>query len=239
MTSVQPDTDRLWRAIDSITKPSSRPVVRDEAVAHLVELRDSGRLAVAVTSKQGTIPSLWEQAEEALFGGEQQIGGGSKPLRERSIADMDLMETMSDIRESIGWNLDGRKIREKRGTVPAQMRQLAAFIATNEPANVDLWIDKLERWARLLGVRLNALEHQPKPVYLRNMPCPTCKTRQVTVERDGDKVVVPAIVIDFREGYVRAAECQACGDAWFRGPDLEALAEVANPIGPFGEVVSA
>ena len=42
--------------------------------------------------------------------------------------------------------------------------------------------------------------------------------------------MAPPLVIDFRDGAVRAAECTACAAVWWRGPDLEALAlELAGP----------
>src|SRR4051812_25037628 len=39
-----------------------------------------------------TVPSLWDQSTAALFGGEAGSGRGSKPLRERSVADLNLIE---------------------------------------------------------------------------------------------------------------------------------------------------
>jgi hypothetical protein len=75
------------------------------------------------------------------------------------------------------------------------------------------------------------LDHAPRDVHLRNTPCPECGARQYTRRDDttGERMVFPAIKVDFADGLVRAAECQACGHAWFRGEDLESLAAVVNP----------
>lgn len=230
--------EKLWAAVSTICDPSTKRLNRDPDAEYIIELKDTGHLACrvdkhkAATSGHGTVPSLWEQAEQALFGGEQQIGRGSKPLRERSIADMDLMETMADIRESVSMNLDGRKVhpKDRRPTVPGQLRQLASFVVTNEPDHVELLGQKVAAWGRQLATYLRVLDHKERDVYVRNTPCPECGIRQVAEMRDGEKLVNPAIIIEFGDGYVRAARCRQCNFVWWRGPDLEWLADVTNPI---------
>lgn len=221
----------LWDAVDAITKPSMRQVTRDDAPEWLVELAEDATLTRcdvrsyrAATTNWGTQPSLWMQAEQALTTGTEAGGTGKSPLRERSPADLDLMETMLTIRESMSWQLTGRGITPKPG-MQAQMRQLAAHVVTNEPQHVQWWTYRFEQWERVLAVYLRAIDTGPRPVRLRNSSCPKCHVAQVTVETDSGPIVAPALVIDFVNGWIRAAECTACGASWFRGDDLGQLAE--------------
>jgi hypothetical protein len=220
-------TDRLWTAVDAITQPTTRRIHRAP-----LELFDDPELTYcrldqyqAATLAYGKIPPLWDQATWAVFGTEAGDGsGGRSPLRERTPADLDLMETLLTIRESMAWQLKGRNVKPRDG-MKAQMRQLASHLATHEPQHVEWWAYRFEQWARLLRTHLNALDNGPRDRYIRNTPCPLCKTRQVTIERDGDRRLVPTLVVDFVDGIIRAASCQACGHAWFRGEPLNQLAD--------------
>lgn len=224
----------LWEAVDSITKPTQQRVDREPDEADwLRDLADDPTLTVcdvatyrAATVSFGEVPSLWRQAETALQTGmEAGEGGNRTPLRERSPADLDLMETMLTIRESMAWQLPGRGI-VPRGGVPTQMRQLAAHVATNEPQHVAWWTYRFAQWSRMLARYLRAVETGPKPVRLRNAPCPECGTRQITLPTDDGPKVVPPILIDFTEaGWIRAATCSACMATWWRGEDLHRLAD--------------
>lgn len=221
---------RLWQAVDAITAPTHRKTHRDEATDDLAELWHTSAthcrvdVHTALVLAYGQIPPLWDQAMWAVFGSEAGDGsGGRSPLRERTPADLDLMETLLTIRESMAWQLPGRGITPKP-KIPAQMRQLAAHVVGREPQHVEWWAFRFEQWARLLNNHLNALDQGPKDRYLRNTGCPRCGARQVTIDRDGDPKVVPAIVVDFVGGWIRAASCQGCGHAWFRGDQLGDLA---------------
>jgi hypothetical protein len=254
------DTKRaIWDAVDRLTKPRRQRLerapeewVNDPAPAYLTDPaggiscsvaayrahREAHRAAVATWA---TIPSLWEQSTIALHGGEVQASGhGSKPLRERSIADLDLMEIRSLIRDTTRRELEQRNVpvpatrdRRQADFDPGEIRTLASKVIAEGNSTIahattdglDWWRHRFEQWGRLLETYLRTAEHAARPVRLRNAPCPDCGTRQVRVDVDGEAVVVPAIVIDFRDGYIRAAECSACGAAWFRGPDLQALAD--------------
>jgi hypothetical protein len=174
----------------------------------------------AYTRSHGTTESLWEACENLLHGsrGSQGGSGGKGIARERSITDMALLETMADIRETVGNNLTGRRLT-RRPTVPAQLRQLAAWIDAHEPDTVDFWTYRIEQWARLLQHYLQAATVQPKPVRIRGQACPACGAKTTVVEQeDGSRTVEPALVIDFAaNGMIRAAECQACGTVTWRG----------------------
>jgi hypothetical protein len=234
------DQAAVWAAVDKLTKDTRQKVLRAGDADWRVAFDEATRVCVvaqyraafeAATSGYAIIPSLWEQSTIALTGGEVQAGRGSKPLRERSIADLDLMEIRSIIRDTTRHELErlGEKtLRNADGSKvafhPNEMRRFASLALEKEPDRADWWQYRFEAWGRLLTTYLRNAEHQARPVYLRNSACPTCRTRQVTIDRDGEPTVVPALVIDFRDGYVRAAQCQACDTTWFRGPDLEQLA---------------
>lgn len=233
------ETSNLWAAVDAITKPTRVKIERDtESEWRTAVEADQGwehgtvcSVAVyratldrlrASESAYGNIPPLWDQAVWALTTGSEQ-GTGTTPLRERSPADLALMETLADIREAVQVQLEGRGVKPI-GTVPRQMRSLASTLGTlGNQGHIDWWAFRFESWTRVLRTHLNALEHQPKDVYLRNTACPTCKTRQVTIEREGEARVVPSLLIDFSGGWIRAATCQSCGDAWWRGDDMGRL----------------
>jgi hypothetical protein len=209
------ETVIFWAAVDQIGRPSRRQITLD-----------GGDTVWAV------IPSLWDQSTDALDRGCEAGSGGSAPLRERSPADLDLMEIRCLIRDTVRHELAlrGRRVRHHTDECPRpfnaddELRGLASLVLQKNPDEIWWWEYRFASWARLLEAYLQAAERKQKPVYLRNSPCPTCRTRQVVVDREGERVVVPAIVVEFRDGYVRAAHCQACGDTRWRGPDLEKLA---------------
>lgn len=244
------ETSSVWAAVDKLTKPTRQKVQRaGDPDWHTTFTDPTAKLCVvahyraafeAATAGYAIIPSLWDQSTIALHGGEIQVGRGSKPLRERSIADLDLMEIRAIIRETVrhhreDWGELGARPDRWAEFTPTEIRHFASTALTRaanpercgicrSTHTIDFWRYRFESWARLLENYLRAAEHQARPVRLRNSTCPTCRTRQITIDLDGEAVVVPALVIDFRDGYVRAATCAACGDTWFRGDDLERLA---------------
>lgn len=229
------DTERLWAAVDQLTKPTTQAITRTteddwhaEMVAAQYEAHTNAgfcRIADhrAITTRHGTIPSLWEQARAAVTTGTEQAGGNPSPLAARSPADLDLMETVLTIRESMAWQLTGRNIKPRPG-MTAQFRQLAAHIITHEPQHIHWWTYRFEQWARLLSVYLHAVETERRPIRLRGLPCPKCAAKQVLIDTDQGEIVAPPIVIDFVNGAVRAAQCTACAYTWWRGQDLWDLA---------------
>jgi hypothetical protein len=256
---VSEETTRLWAAVHAITEPQRQQIKRsgDEAVSefnaelevldspkgqggvcHVPDYRRAAEALRLATAASGRVPCLWVQANAAIFGSEAGDGsGGRTSARERTPADLDLMETMLTIRESLGWQMPGRKIPwRKPGDIPDMMRQLAGHIASNERQHVEWWAFRFEQWARLLRNGLNALDQCPKPRYLRNSSCPACGAGQVTIGEDTDaRRVVPALVVDFTsQGLVRAAECQACQFTWWRGDDLERLRDQLGLSAPDG-----
>lgn len=220
------DTTALWQAVHAITESTRRKIDRDEVAAVEFAL-DLDTPWARVASATGVIPSLWEQAVDAIVGCEAgDRSGGSTPLRERSVGDLALLETLAAIRETVHDEL--RRTHHVRpdsvGDTPACIRRHTSLTVAKQPARIATWTRRWQSWERVLRTHLNAVEG-PRPVHLRNTPCPTCGASQVTVELFGELRVVPAILIDFAGGLVRAAVCQACGDTWWRG-HLARLAEL-------------
>lgn len=195
----------LWAAVDHLSLPTKKLITRDDgSITHALVL------------------SLWDQADETLFT-DAQGGRAGGSLAERNVMDLNLMQVRALIRDTTARELAQRRLTS-RPTVPGAIRQLAAHVISNELADLWWWEYRFSSWARQLAHYLRADAHVAS-IRLRNSPCPACGARQVLVEADDGPVVAPPLVIDFREGYVRAAECTACGQIWFRGEALHALAE--------------
>jgi len=198
-------TTIIWSAVNQVTLPSKQEIHRDDG-----------------TSTWATVMSLWDQANDRLFAGKQGEGG-SGSLSERNLLDLDLMEIRAIIAETTAAELHKRE-QQPRPTTPGQIRQLAAHVIGYEPDELWWWEYRFTSWARQLATHLQAYQREARDVRLRNSACPECQARQVVIERDIGPVVEPALVITFREGHVRAAECTACAFIWWRGAELEALA---------------
>lgn len=250
-----PSSTLLWSAVDRITEPTTRRLHRDErpdeVAATVAELREQDQRAAepvdsaakiprvgyqvprnnlaryaALSRGHATVPSLWDQSTDALTASNADQAEGKSGSVHRTPCDVDLMETRSMIAETIRVNLKQRGTHPKQ-TVPAQMRQLASLIAGREPEHVEWWTFRFEQWGRVLAVYLQAVVSQPKPRRIRGVACPECQIRTVVVENEsGERMSVPPIVIDFRDGYMRAAECTGCGAtlAW-RGEEMWQLAD--------------
>jgi hypothetical protein len=231
---------RLWSAVDRMTRSTTVPLLRDHnadditATVTAIEQQDASDKLVlhdlarytAMTRQRATIPSLWDQSSDALTTGSEASEGRSRSVH-RTPCDVDLMEIRALIRETTSHELAKRQITAKP-TVPDQLRQLAAHVAGHEPDRLWWWEYRMSAWARLLGTYLQAVQTQPKPRRLRNASCPECKIRQTIIESDYGPVSVPPLLIDFKDGLIRAAECTGCGAAWFRGDELVHLARLID-----------
>jgi hypothetical protein len=230
------DTEALWKAVDGITKPSMQRLDR-RAVGHVLDEVAAAPVTFcrvedyrAATVTHGKVPSLWSQAEMALTTGSESSGGKPSPLATRSPADMDLMEIMLTIRESLSDNIVGRKLagrgyRPKNADPQRQLRELAAWIVTNEPENMAWWAFRVEQWRRVLETYLRAVETGPKAMRLRE-PCPLCDTEFLLVaDPNGgdDKIQVRPIVAIYRDHWFRCFKCEACTEVWWAGADIYRL----------------
>jgi hypothetical protein len=199
----------IWAAVDALTQPTQVPIERDNGHTNWAE-----------------VPSLWQQAQTLLRRAVDRGHAGS-PARERSPLDLDLLEITAQIHETVSNELQTRGLlrAQRTSSTEPRLRRLAAHVIGHEPGRLWWWEHLFASWSRLLARCLNVGEHQPAPVRLRNSPCPVCGTRQVTVDTDDGPRIVPALVIEFNRGLVRAAECGQCGTQWGRGL-LEQLADL-------------
>lgn len=203
---VAAQLDQLRRAVDHLTKPDVRMIVRDDGTATTVR-----------------VPSLWSQALDAATTGSESSTPSALTLAERNLVDLTLLE----VRELIArctrrWLLVRGLVPHE--SVPLQIRQLASHVATHEIDDLWWWEYRLSSWARLLSMYLRAGEHHPTPVRLRGAACPSCHARRVLVDHGDGPQTMPALVVDFARGLVQAARCDACGATWWRGEELEHLA---------------
>lgn len=204
----QASRDRMWAAVDQLTQPTRRKVERDDG-----------------TVTWADVPSLLDQAADLVGIGE---GGGSRvgSAAERNIVDHDLIAVLGIIasyttRTLVGWG----ETDAARLPMPARLRRLASASLVKDSANLWWWEYRMSAWAALLATVLDAGDRrQPAAIRLRNAACPVCRVRQVTIETEDGPVVAPPILVDFRDGAVRAASCTSCGTSWWRGDDLHTLA---------------
>jgi hypothetical protein len=199
------ERQQIWQAVDQLSRPAKRPVVLDDG-----------------TSLYVLVPSLWEQAEDALRAHRQSGRGYESATSERAPIDLDLMQLCAVIKRVTTKAIRMRAQEPDVRGVPARLCQLAVLVVTNEPDELWWWSYRFTSWSARLTVALG--EHHPSTVRLRNAPCPTCDSRSVIVISEDGPVVAPPLAIDFRDGAVRAASCSACGAMWWRGADLEHLA---------------
>lgn len=109
--------------------------------------------------------------------------------------------------------------------VPDSLRALVSVVTAL--ADDDLtawWTYRVKAWCRQIQNALHLVE-QPQPRRIRDTSCPTCQATHVTLDGHDGTERVPALLIDFTDGLIRAASCSACGSTWFRGDALLALAD--------------
>lgn len=223
-------SEALWVAIDAITKPTTMRVWRDDSVPDLAVTyaeRLKGVCDVAdyraSVTKHGKVPSLWHQAEQALYKTGETTDGNRSPLATRSPADVQLMETMLTLRELVAeFFKDQDKPIPPSGALPAELRHMASEIIRRQ-TDVDLWTYRIEQLRRLLENHLQAVDRGPKPMRLRSR-CPKCKTTHIPIDdpegnlgKDGKilQLVVRPILTVFRDGLLRCHECHACLFVWW------------------------
>lgn len=201
------EVDQIRAAIAHLTQLSKREVIRDD-----------GSRVTAV------IASLWEQSSQATSGGSEPAGRAG-PLDTRNLIDLNLVAVRGLITRTTKTALHRRGLIPTDHTTPGLLRLLANHVVRVEPDDCWWWAYRFSSWARLLSSYLSQIDHVPRPVRLRNTPCPECKAGWVVLESEDGPVVVPPILIDFhKDGYVRAAQCTACAYIWWRGVQLEQLA---------------
>jgi hypothetical protein len=217
----------IWSAVNRIVGSTDIPVPSRDKTAgeqpwnrgtwcHVPSYR-------ATTATHGTVPGLWEQSANALIGAEHDNTGPGGDPAERNPCDIDLMEIRGIIRDTTTNELHRFRLWPERDDTPAQLVQLAKHVIRHDRDNLWWWEYRLASWGRLLATYLGQVDRANRDRWLRNAPCPECRARGVLRPSDHDadrKVWVPALVVEFRDGYVRGVVCQACGAYAFRGEEL-------------------
>jgi hypothetical protein len=205
-------TEPLWTAVDALTKPRTVRLLRDGAPSDWAHL-----------------PSLWAQLVEAVATGSEQ-GGGGRSSRYRTPANLDCLELATTIRDITLDALAGHA--EKPVThpgppavvrVPESLRRLASVVVgVGEDDLTGWWTYRIGSWGRQITTVLRLTE-RPQPRRVRDTACPLCHATHVILTTPEGLERVPALLVDFQDQLIRAAECSACGASWFRGDQLDAL----------------
>lgn len=221
------DTTPLWVAVHTLGSAGHATIEFDGYTAHPLT------------------PSLWDQSTAALYGqGEIQSGSGATLARERSAADLDLIELRAQIVESVRaeLTLQGEPVRTDGKGRPAEfealveLRRLAWLVIKNTPHNIGWWAHRLASFGRALESHMHLGKREPRPVRLRNTMCPSCGNDWVVREANVQGLVdqraelarQPAIAILFEDEAVAGAHCEACGRVWARSEMVD-FAELVNP----------
>jgi hypothetical protein len=196
----------LWAAVDGLVKPRSVKLFRDDGAADWT-----------------VVPSLWAQLEDALSTG-MEGGNGTGASKYRTPVSLDVLELTMTIREVVIDALAGHDCKPL-ATFPGSVRRLASLVvATTDEDLAGWWRYRIQSWCRQIDHVLRlTMESQPRRI--RDARCPTCAATHVTIDVDGEKQRVPALLIDFADGLVRCAFCSCCGATYWRGEQLLELAE--------------
>lgn len=232
------DSTALWLAVDRLVEPQH---VQMDRSGDLDESWDKGRgwcdVAAyrAATTRNGVIPSLWDQAEAAVSGkGDGDGARGAVPARERSIADWELIEHLASVRESVRLFAveygDKPKPQGEPFHARLEIRHLASLMVAKEPADqLRFHTYRVEQWGRVLARLLNQSEG-PKPCRPR-VRCVECGSGMIAVQNPestdpADRVMVwPVVITHMRVGdtfVVRGGQCDACGFWWWPSDLAEA-----------------
>jgi hypothetical protein len=195
----------LWAAVDGLTRPVRQRLERDGG-----------------GSEWANMPSLLAQLIEAVQTGAGGSGKGKQESRPPlDIACMSLLlEIAGDIAEAC------RSFDIKRDfDIEKDLRHLASAV-TAVPDNgdeIDWWTERVRRWCG--QIRATISSDPDRSWRLHGVPCPDCGTKHVTEQQNGETLRTPVIQVKWVRGLVRYIQCQACEAVWYRGADLEQLAE--------------
>lgn len=203
--------ETIRAAVSRLTEPVDLPIQMDDG-----------------TTSYGTVPSLWDMAEDALaMGSETSDVIVSRP--HRSPIDLNLMEIRKTIAEFTQHEL--QRFHREHGTpldlavpMPAQIQALAGAAITWEKDELDFWAHRFGQWMRVIA---NYLEPVNRANRMRS-PCPRCLVDRVRVDFGmGEVLAYPILIRMHHDRVIHYAQCQNadCGATWFRGDALHQLAE--------------
>lgn len=201
--------DDLWRWTDKLTKPVRHKLVRESGhVEHLV------------------LPCLLDQLEDDL-GSTSGASGRSKP-GSRPPLNMTALSLLGEVEVVLVDAIVGEGLEKRSNTLAEKLRQIVAhLVSTADPDVVDWWTRLVKGWCGEVQGCLPGEDEGESQRPIRGMCCPTCATW--TVERVTDGVLYrdAALILVMSNRMVRHAICRACGQSWFRGDPLLALADSA------------
>lgn len=198
-------TADIWAAVDRLTQPQRQRLERDTGGVEWVRL-----------------PSLLDQLAEAVKSLTSSAGPGKQ--QSRPPLNVDCMSLLLEITEAAGEFLREHRIKRKF-ELGDDLRQVASKLTViGDDDQSDWWVDECRHWAA--RIRLMISNNPDRPWNLHGLPCPDCGAKTVPdVTADGSAVRVPAVVVEWARGYVRAVTCRSCDAVWLRGAELEDLAE--------------
>lgn len=232
MTDPDPAED-LWRWCDLITRPQKRKLVRDGATH----------------AEYVSIPSLWVQLEQALMTG-TELMSGHRPPGPKSPADDAIVALRVDIDRTVLEAVRGFDA-DLRGDLESDFRHVVSLVVTeDDPEVIDWWAQRTKKWVGQAETALGGRDGGPANRELRGFPCPACQSQWVSRHQDGESFRDAAVVAVFsehereqwtsdeygtrlsvvRDRKLRSVICRACGTNWWRGADLDRLAESLLPM---------
>lgn len=203
----------LWHWCDRLSLPVRHRLVRESG-----------------TTEHITVPSMLDQLEADLaYSGTGSTGrakpGSRPPLNANILSLMGEMEVI--LVDALV--CDGLS---KRGTLALSLRAVTAHVASTEtPDAIDWWARLVKGWCGEVTACLPGESEGDSQRPIRGMCCPTCATWTIERTQGGETFRDPAIVLVFAARLVRYALCRACGQSWFRGDPLLALADTAGEYG--------
>lgn len=212
--------DRLNDALDELIQGQQRRIVREYD-------RPGGK--TERTHQLATTWSLWDQLTKSTS---YQGNGGSvigKPRLPIAAGIVDLTTEISTWAKEAADDMLGAQ----RKTTPATLRAVVAYINTHHETDLQtIWTARIHKWVAL-GRELLGID-PPHPKWIRDTACPTCGATNATQEDSGETTRTPALAITWAQPVdttryppddwtVRAVECRACSEVWWRGEPLEML----------------
>lgn len=216
-------TSGLWPAVDALTNPTRTKLRRDDGTVDHVEL-----------------DSLWVQLCDAV-GNSGEGGTGSSKPGSRPPADLEALTLLLHIEWVVAMGCRTYRIPFEH-TEPVKERvgrTLRSWVSAVVSAKGDVGTleAQIRKWVG--QIRDTVIGDRIRPRRLRGHRCITCGSAGIRRDNaDGEPTIVWPLMLTFSEdGQVRAAECEACGEVFWRGDDLHRLVE-GQAIAPAEELTA-
>lgn len=182
-----------WKAVDALTRPAKRRLVRDDGKVKFAERVE--------------LPPLLDQLVDAMESGAGSKGRGrqlSKPPLD--IAAMTLLIDIAEHVRSGCWNWS---IKRSHDIAPDLRALTDRVLERGNPVEVHLFAAKAKDWCgRIKATISNDLDR----TWRMRGKCTVCGTSTVQVW-DADETVhrQPALIVHSDDGTIRKVECSFCG----------------------------